>query len=60
MRYLSLRILLTYTGSDLTTLKEVGHGSGGVSELASHLNDSLIAYGLLRVVDVVDGIPTTR
>jgi hypothetical protein len=53
-------ILLTYTGADLTALKEVGHGSGGVSELVSHLNDSLIAYGLLRVVDVVDGIPTTR
>jgi len=53
-------ILLTYEGKDLTKIKELGEGNGGINELVSHLKDDIVSYGLLRVVDVVDSIPTTR
>lgn len=53
--------LLTYAGKDLKTLKLMGSGNGGLSELReAGLQDDMVAYGLLRVVDVVDNIPTTR
>lgn len=36
-------------------------GNGGIEELKNAgLTDNIVAYGLIRIVDVVDNIPTTR
>jgi len=51
--------LYGYEGNS-NTLSLVGMGSGGLSELKSHLEDNKILYGLLRVIDVVDGTPNTK
>ncbi|EGG23795.1 hypothetical protein DFA_05931 [Cavenderia fasciculata] len=52
-------ILVGYDGSP-NQIKLIGSGNGGVNELAQHLDDSIMAYGIARVVDKVDGIPTDR
>ncbi len=41
-------------------LELVGSGNGGANELATHLTPSMIAYGLVRVVDVIEGIKTVK
>jgi hypothetical protein len=38
----------------------VGKGSGGVSEMIEHLSPETIAYGLVRVTDVIEGISTVK
>jgi len=38
----------------------VGSGSGGIDELKSHLDETKILYGLLRVVDYYDATANTR
>jgi len=38
----------------------VGKGEGGLSELSSHLNDSKVFYGLLRVTDQIDNSVTVK
>ncbi|XP_049850498.1 uncharacterized protein LOC126322706 [Schistocerca gregaria] len=54
-------ILLGYSGPDLKSLKLLGHGSGGLSELRSQpFPEDSVAYALLRVVDKIDDVMTTR
>lgn len=42
------------------TLKILGSGSGGVDEMASHLDDTQIFYGYFRVVEQVDKSVTAK
>jgi len=46
--------LLTYEGENSNTLKLLGSGAGGLSELVSHLDDKIVAYGVLRVQEKFD------
>jgi len=52
--------LLGYKGTSIDEVELIGSGSGGSQELVSQLHDDIVAYGLVRIVDVVDGIPTNR
>jgi hypothetical protein len=52
--------LLGYEGSSVDKLQLIGSGTGGITEMGAHLNDKVTAYGLIRVVDVVDNISTNR
>ncbi|GAM22257.1 hypothetical protein SAMD00019534_054320 [Acytostelium subglobosum LB1] len=52
-------ILVTYNGSP-NHIKLEASGRNGIHELTHHLTDDLMAYALLRVVDIVDGFPTDR
>jgi len=57
----SCRILLGYTGSDVKTLKMLGSGSGGLEEMKQHdFPANSVVYGLLRVLDTLEGVTTTR
>jgi len=44
--------LLSYEGDNVVKL--VASGTGGVSELASHLNEKIVAYGFVRVAEKFD------
>ncbi|KAL6053482.1 Drebrin-like protein-like [Balamuthia mandrillaris] len=48
--------LFGYEGES-NNLVVVGQGSGGLEELKAHLKPDQIFYGLLRVVDTIDGRP---
>ncbi|KYQ91019.1 hypothetical protein DLAC_07918 [Tieghemostelium lacteum] len=50
--------LVGYVDKDTIKLQSVG--TGGINELVSHLDDNQMQYAILRVVDLVDGIPTDR
>jgi len=52
--------LLTYDAPKSNTLITLAKGSGGVNELVTHLNDGIIAYGLLRKSDQVDLSETVK
>lgn len=52
-------ILVGYDGSP-DRIKLVSTGSGGVGELSQHLDDGSMLYAIVRVVDIVDNIPTDR
>lgn len=38
----------------------IAKGNGGVDEITPHLASDIIAYGLIRVVDVIEGIKTVK
>jgi len=42
------------------TVKLLGTGTGGATELSSNLNDNIVAYGLIRVEDNIDGRVNTQ
>lgn len=53
--------LASYHGNDVKKpLELVATGNGGVDELSSHLNPEMIGYGLIRVVDIIEGIKTVK
>ena len=54
-------ILLGYTGSDVKTLKMLGSGAGGLEELKQQtFPDNGVVYALLRILDTLEGVTTTR
>ena len=53
--------LLSYEGGNIKgQLHRVASGTGGMAELASHLKNDIIAYGLVRVNDKVENIATVK
>jgi len=52
-------VLYGYEGNT-NTIAFVATGSGGLEELKSHLAEDKILYGLVRVIDMVDGSPNTK
>jgi len=46
--------------SNSNKIVPVGSGSGGIDELSKHFDESSILYGLLRVIVLLDGRPTTK
>jgi len=46
--------LVTYDAPKSNILVTLAKGSGGINELVSHLNDSIVAYGLYRKSERVD------
>lgn len=53
-------VLFTYSESGKNTLELVGTGSGGVEELKSHLIESKMFYGLVRVTEKIDNSITVK
>jgi len=52
--------LLTYDAPKSNTLVTLAKGSGGISELVTHLTEDIVAYGLLRKSDKVDLSETVK
>ena len=53
--------LASYQGNDVKKpITLVAKGSGGVDELSSNFTSDMIGYGLIRVVDVIEGIKTVK
>jgi hypothetical protein len=53
--------ILTYNApSKSKTLKVLGTGSGGFDEFAAQLQDDIVAYGLVRLTEVVDQSTTIK
>jgi hypothetical protein len=53
--------LLGYTSSDVKTLKMLGSGSGGLAELKEQsFPENGVVYALLRLLDTLEGVTTTR
>eukprot|EP00032_Breviata_anathema_P001457 JZ552860.1.p1 GENE.JZ552860.1~~JZ552860.1.p1 ORF type:complete len:212 (+),score=29.20 JZ552860.1:11-646(+) len=46
-------ILLSYEGESTNVLKEFGSGTGSVGDIQPLLNDKMIAYALVKVLDVL-------
>lgn len=45
----------------MKTLKMLGHGNGGLEELKTHdFPENGVVYGLLRLLDTLEGVTTTR
>jgi len=53
-------ILFTYSETAKNTLDFVGSGTGGVEELKTHLVDSKMFYGMVRVIDQIDNSSTVK
>jgi len=53
-------LLFTYSESSKNVLDFVGSGSGGIEELKTHLNDSKVFYGMVRVTDKIDNSVTVK
>lgn len=54
-------ILYTYaSGGNTNTIVLHGQGTGGVDELVSHLDDGIVAYGLVRLIERVDESDTVK
>ena len=45
-------LLVGYDDNDAKQIKLVGSGSGGFSELKSHLDDNAVLYGVFKVIGV--------
>jgi hypothetical protein len=43
-----IRVLFGYEDAKAQKIVSLGKGSGGINELATHLKDDIIAYGLVR------------
>jgi len=52
--------LITYDAPKSKTLTLLGSGSGGLSELTSHLKDDIVGYGLLRTTEKIDESVTVK
>jgi len=53
-------VLFTYSDNAKNTIQFVAKGSGGVDELKSHLHESKMFYGLVRVEDKIDNSVTVK
>jgi hypothetical protein len=53
-------ILFTYESSNSNAIVFLGKGNGGAAELASHLKDDIVAYGLVRKIDQIDESKTVK
>ncbi|KAK5578244.1 hypothetical protein RB653_003197 [Dictyostelium firmibasis] len=53
-------VLFGYEGGNSNTIILLGKGNGGVNELISNLNDNLVAYGLVRIVEKIDNSDTIK
>jgi hypothetical protein len=53
-------VLFTYSDSAKNTIQLVGSGSGGVEEFKTHLDESKMFYGLVRVTDRIDNSVTVK
>jgi len=53
-------VLFTYSESNKNTIDLVGQGAGGVEELKTHLNESKMFYGLVRVTEKIDNSITVK
>eukprot|EP01100_Stratorugosa_tubuloviscum_P002126 TRINITY_DN1487_c0_g1_i1.p1 TRINITY_DN1487_c0_g1~~TRINITY_DN1487_c0_g1_i1.p1 ORF type:complete len:334 (+),score=173.54 TRINITY_DN1487_c0_g1_i1:94-1095(+) len=53
-------VLLGYVGESVEEISLVAGGNAGSDEMLQYLDDNKILYGLVRVVDIVDNIPTHR
>lgn len=52
--------LITYTAAKSKTLKFLASGSGGLSEMKQHLKDDVVAYGLLRKLEIIDATEAVK
>jgi len=53
-------VLLSYQGENTNDLALLAKGDGGVHELIRHLNDKIVAYGLVRVIEKFDNSDTVK
>lgn len=53
-------VVLAYVKGSSDTLVKLAAGSGGASVAAEHLTPDMYAYALIRLIDMYDGLPTTR
>jgi len=53
-------VLLSYQGENTNDVALVGKGDGGVNELITHLQDNIVAYGLVRVAERFDNSDTVK
>jgi hypothetical protein len=53
-------LLLTYAANSKNALELVGTGTGGADELAQHLEDSKVYYGIVRAEEVIDQSVTVK
>ncbi|PRP81054.1 hypothetical protein PROFUN_11132 [Planoprotostelium fungivorum] len=53
-------VLFGYENDKAQKLVSLGKGSGGINELATHLKDDIIAYGLVRKTDQIDDSTTVK
>eukprot|EP01113_Clastostelium_recurvatum_P039131 TRINITY_DN593_c0_g1_i2.p1 TRINITY_DN593_c0_g1~~TRINITY_DN593_c0_g1_i2.p1 ORF type:complete len:535 (-),score=200.03 TRINITY_DN593_c0_g1_i2:99-1625(-) len=53
-------LLFGYEGGDSNTITLLGQGTGGVSELASHLNNTTVGYGLVKEIERIDESNTVK
>jgi len=52
--------LIAYQGENSNDVALVGTGEGGVNELISHLQDNIVAHGLVRVTERFDNSDTVK
>jgi len=53
-------VLVTYDGPNSNNIILLGSGSGGAEELISHLNEDIVAYGIVREVHRFDDSNTVK
>eukprot|EP00026_Physarum_polycephalum_P007315 Phypoly_transcript_07374.p1 GENE.Phypoly_transcript_07374~~Phypoly_transcript_07374.p1 ORF type:complete len:495 (+),score=73.91 Phypoly_transcript_07374:131-1615(+) len=53
-------VLYTYSGGNSNTIVLKGKGTGGVDELVSHLDDTTVGYGLVRLIERIDESDTVK
>ncbi|KAM9969171.1 hypothetical protein ACTFIW_003722 [Dictyostelium discoideum] len=53
-------VLFGYEGGNSNTIILLGKGNGGVNELISNLQDNLVGYGLVRIVEKIDNSDTIK
>jgi len=53
-------VLFGYEDAKAQKIVSLGKGSGGITELASHLQDDIVAYGLVRKTDQIDDSTTVK
>lgn len=52
--------MVGYEGGKGNVLVSLGKGDGGVEELKSHLQDNIVAYGLVRKTEKIDDSVTVK
>ena len=53
-------VLYTYSAGNSNTVVLKGKGTGGVEELVEQLDDAMVAYGLVRLIERVDESDTVK
>jgi len=52
--------LVSYAGENSNDVQLLGKGDGGVNELIGHLQDNIVAYGIVRVSEKFDNSDTVK